>query len=237
MNTIRRKRNLTQVDKDVEQKKPKRKEICEEEDEDVESDNPILSLIKERERVDFEDNHIYFSTDVSEKSIGKLNRIINQINKDYNTLCNTCKLAKISPLPVFLHITSTGGECSMGYLAFDVIKNSQVPIYTICEGHVMSAGTIMSMAGTRRFITENSVMLIHQIRAFHGGTHAELKDHMFNSDVTMKQANTLYLKNTKGKLSKKELNRLLLKDIYLTSNECIKYGLVDEIFRGEHMIK
>lgn len=205
---------------------------------DEHEENPAVALMKERESVNMEDNHIYFRTEVSEKSIGKLIKIIHQINKDFTTLKSSMPVAKIVSVPVFLHITSMGGNCMMGYLAADIIKTSQVPIYTIIEGYAFSAATHFSIVGQRRFITENSVMLIHQLSTYGGGgTYEKVKDDAQNNDLLMARMKKLYLGHTHGKMKKSELDKLLSKDIFLDAQECVRLGLVDEIYTGEHNIK
>jgi len=207
-------------------------------DDEEHEENPAVALMKERETVSMEDNHIYFRTEVCEKSIGKLIRIIHQINRDFATLKSSMPIAKIECVPVFLHITSTGGNCMMGYLAADIIKTSQVPIYTIIEGYAFSAATHFSVVGQRRFITENSVMLIHQLSTYGGGgTYEKVKDEAQNNDLLMVRMKKLYLGHTNGKMKKVELDKLLSKDIFLDANECVRLGLVDEIYTGEHNIK
>lgn len=215
----------------VEDKDPKN------DDSDDEHEDPAVTLMKERELVNMEDNHIYFRTGVSEKSVAKLIKIINQMNRDYTTLQASMPIVKLEPVPVFLHITSTGGNCMMGYLAADIIKASKIPIYTIVEGYAFSAGTHMSVVGKKRYITENSVMLIHQLSAYSGGTYEHLKDETLNHDLLMSRMVKLYMGNTNGKLEMAELKKLLAKDIYLDAETCIELGLADEVYRGEHNVK
>ena len=207
-------------------------------DEDEHEENPMVALMKEREKVSMEDNHIYFRADVTEKSVGKLIKLIHQINRDFLALKLSLPIVKIEPVPVFLHITSMGGNCMMGYLAADIIKTSTVPIYTIVEGYAFSAATHFSVVGQKRFITENSVMLIHQLSAYGGGgTYEKIKDEAQNSELLMVRMKKLYLGNTHGKMKKNELDKLLTKDIFLDAQDCVRLGLVDEIYTGEHNIK
>jgi ATP-dependent protease ClpP protease subunit len=207
-------------------------------DSDDDDENPAIALMKERETVSMEDNHIYFRADVTEKSVSKLIKLIHQINRDFTTLRSSMPIAKIECVPVFLHITSMGGNCMMGYLAADIIKTSQVPIYTIIEGYAFSAATHFSVVGQRRFITESSVMLIHQLSSYGGGgTYEKVKDDAQNNELLMVRMKKLYLGHTNGKMKKSELDKLLSKDIFLDAHECVRLGLVDEIYTGEHNIK
>ena len=62
--------------------------------------------------------------------------------------------------PIKLYITSEGGLVYQVFSLIDTIQNLRVPVHTICKGFVASAGTLLSLAGKKRFITENSYMLI-----------------------------------------------------------------------------
>ena len=56
---------------------------------------------------------------------------------------------------------------------------------------------------------------------------AEMEDEMTNLNTLMTIIRDVYLENTK--LNDVVLNRLLLKDIWLTSDICLKYNIVDEV--------
>ena len=88
-----------------------------------------------------EDNHIFFYTDVGDKSIAKLNNFIFQINKENNSLNYKLKNSTLgeSKIPIFLHIKSYGGCVFSALSTIDIIVNSHCPIYTIIEGYAASA--------------------------------------------------------------------------------------------------
>jgi ATP-dependent protease ClpP protease subunit len=102
-----------------------------------------------------------------------------------------------------------------------------VPVHTICKGFVASAGTILSLAGHKKFITRNSYMLIHQLRSCMLGKFDELKDDFENCQILMKHLKKIYVENTN--LSEIELDDILKKDISWSAEICLEKGLVDEI--------
>lgn len=69
----------------------------------------------------------------------------------------------VKNIPIYLHINSFGGSLYDAYAAVDTIKNLRVPVYSIIEGCAASAGTIISVVCTKRFIGKNAHMLIHQL--------------------------------------------------------------------------
>ena len=109
----------------------------------------------------------------------------------------------------------------------DLIQNSKTPIYTYVDGFAASAATLLSVAGKKRFMTKNSLMLIHQLSGGSQGKYSEMKDENENLDVLMDIIINFYLNNSK--IKKDELLSILNRDIWLNSKKCLQYGLIDEI--------
>lgn len=160
----------------------------------------------------------------------KLKRKLDDMLKDEKEFENSepkyCDI-KIKLKPIKLYISTHGGSVYQVLGAFDSIKNMQVPVHTICKGFVASAGTILSLAGEKRFITKNSYMLIHQLRSGMWGKFEELKDDFENCQTLMTHLKKIYIENTK--LTETELDEILKKDISWSAEICLEKGLVDEI--------
>jgi ATP-dependent protease ClpP protease subunit len=209
----------------------------EEDDEGEEEPEKQLLNILKKQIVTYEDNHIYFRCDVNEETADELMRTIKEINNNYELLSFNTKTHTIKPKPIYLHITTHGGDLHMGFLVADYIKNSKIPIHTIVEGRVCSAGTIMSVSGKKRYITEHSFMLIHQARLVStSGTttkHEDLKDEYENMELYGTMAKEIYVSNSKGKLKKKQIDKLMTRELFMNSSKCIELGFCDSIWKGE----
>ena len=136
---------------------------------------------------------------------------------------------KIEPKPINLYITSNGGLVYQVLGAIDTIRGMKVPVHTICKGFVASAGTLLSLAGKKRYITESSYMLIHELRAGHWGKFTHLAESLENSKQLMEHIKNWYL--TRTKMSVEELDEQLKKDVSWNANMCLEKGLVDEIIK------
>lgn len=134
---------------------------------------------------------------------------------------------KIEPKPIELYITSNGGNVYQVFGAIDTIKNLKIPVHTICRGFVASAGTLLSLAGKKRFITSNSYMLIHELRSGHWGKFTYLTESFENSKQLMDHIKNYYLEKTK--ITEEELEIQLKKDVCWNAQVCLDKGLVDEI--------
>lgn len=177
-----------------------------------------------------EQNHIYFKTDVTEESINKLSHAVNELNLKLKKMCSNDNYGVFSPKPIILHITTCGGDLLSGFFGYDIVKNSKVPIHTVIEGSVASAGSLLSIAGEKRYITEHSHILIHQLRTGMIGTYEDLKEEKLNCNHFMNKLINLYYQNCNNKMSKKEIREVLKRDIFWDSKKAIKQGVVDEIW-------
>ena len=184
---------------------------------DEEEDQVVINLYSMN-------NKIYFYDDINKHSALKL-RI------ELETLVNKNKFIasanSLDPIPIYLYINSEGGEVAHALAIVDFILTSSVPIYTVIEGEACSAATLISIVGARRFITENSHMLIHQVRGGLWGKMNEFEDEMKNLKTFNDKLIKLYKKYTN--ITETKLDKILKKDITWSSKKCLKLGLVDEI--------
>jgi ATP-dependent Clp endopeptidase proteolytic subunit ClpP len=170
-------------------------------------------------------NHIYFYSEVDRESIFELIMHIKDAEEE-NTI--TAFKLHIDNIPIFLHINSNGGDIFEAFNAMDVIQACKVPVYTIIEGATASAGTLISVVGSKRYISPNAFMLIHQLSSTCWGKMSELEDEFKNLQELTDKIKEIYIKHTK--IPKKELIKLLKHDLWLNSEKSLNYGLVDEIW-------
>lgn len=185
----------------------------------------VVSFEKPQLEGDPQANKIYFYTDISKDTVLTLNKQIDIVTKQMRVLQVNYDL--VEPPPIELHICSDGGDIFASMASFDKILNNEVPIHTYIEGVVASGGTILSVAGAKRFITKNSCMLIHQCSSGLWGNYMQFKDEITNLELIMTLIKSVYLKRTKFK--EKELDEILKHDLFLNSAKCLKMGLVDKI--------
>lgn len=177
------------------------------------------------------DNHIYLYRGITPKSVMEMGIAIKTISQQIVNMVTDLDLP--SAPPIHLHINSGGGCAFSGLAGASHILGSDIPVFTYVEGSAASAATIMSCVGAKRFITEHSFMLIHQISTGVWGTYENLKDEKESMDALMAQLEGIYLKNTK--LKKKDLKELLKRDLWLNADQCLEKGLVDEVIKYERV--
>lgn len=169
------------------------------------------------------DNHIYFYNDITVKSIADLSIEIKKLTKNLLVV----NIAYDTDVEIFLHINSAGGEVFGVLSIINLIINNKVNVVTVIEGQACSAATILAMIGSRRQITENSYMLIHNLSSGFWGKMHEMEDEMKNLTLLTKDIKKMY--KTYTKITTTQLESLLKKDLLLDAKTCLRYGLVDEI--------
>lgn len=195
-----------------------------------------------------ETNSIYFNGDIDSSSMEnltnkllqmeisvikkqkKIDKIIDEarnkiiIDEEFDNIKIDVNYNKIN---INLYITTNGGSVYDVFAIIDVIKSMKIPVHTICKGCVASAGTLLSLAGKKRYITKNSYMLIHEIRSGCWGKFTYLTENYNNSQQIMDHIKSYYIENTK--ITKEELDNQLKQDIFWNATTCLEKGIVDEI--------
>ena len=189
-------------------------------DDEVETD-------EESEVVRVIDTDVFFYGDVNTSNIMELNTKIMKLSKSLRK--KAVSLNGYNPR-ITLHIRSDGGDVFAGLSAMDHISASLVPVDTIADGMCASAATFILMGGAKRYMRPSGYILIHQMSSEFWGKYEEMKDEMKSCEKMMKIIKNIYEK--RACIPSKKLNAMMKRDIYLTSTECLKYEIVDEICPG-----
>ncbi|MCK9154530.1 MAG: ATP-dependent Clp protease proteolytic subunit [Paludibacteraceae bacterium] len=131
---------------------------------------------------------------------------------------------------ITLLIDSNGGDVYSFFAIYDSItKLIHCDVATVCLGRAMSCGQMLLMSGTKgkRFITENSNVMMHQISSGTIGKISEMENHVQMVQNLMKRFEKIILKHSK--IKKNELSRLMSRDAYMSPEEVIKYGICDHL--------
>lgn len=131
--------------------------------------------------------------------------------------------------PINIYINSPGGSVTQGMAIYDTMQYIASPITTIVIGQAASMGSLLAQAGDKRYITENSRHMIHQPL---GGASGQATDVEIQAKELLRWKEVLtniYVKhNSKGK-TYEELAKDMERDNYMTAEQAVAYGLVDEV--------
>lgn len=197
----------------------KRKYICEEEEaEETEVPEKNIYIIN---------NHLYFSADITPRSAFTLCKYLRSLEIKLKMDCISMNAYGGKP-EIYLHLTTNGGCIYSAFSIIDCFKSLSIPVNTVIDSNVSSAGTIISIHGHKRYICNNSYVLIHELRSGCWGKLAYIDDTYKNCLKIQEHINQIYLDKTK--ITKKYLKEILVKDLELNADECIHMGIADEIY-------
>ena len=141
------------------------------------------------------------------------------------------RLFKISynsdPPPINIHIQSSGGTLMNSFYIVDLIESLEIPVNTYVDGYSASAATLINVVGNKRYMTKNSMMMIHQLSSSSQGKYEDLNDNSKNMNMLMDKIKNIYLRKTT--IPENVLDEILKHDLWLDALTCKKYGLIDEI--------
>ena len=171
------------------------------------------------------ENTIFFYSDVTEQAALELNHALYDLDSKLKTTAHV--LGPDFKPHIKLRINSYGGSLFAGLAILDSIRGLHSDVYTYVDGAAASAATIISVAGTKRYIGKNSMMLIHQLSTGNYGKYSELEDDMENNRRLMKSIKDIYKQYTKVPM--KQIDEILKHDLWFDSPKCLELGLVDAI--------
>lgn len=171
------------------------------------------------------ENKIYFYADIDSTSAVELIKMLvetdvklqntkNMLGDEYTPICH-------------LHISTNGGELFSAFAIVDTIRSMKSKVYTYVDGAVASAGTLLVLSGEKKYMGKYSHLLIHQLSGGMYGKFSEMQDEIYNCTNLMKLLKIFYKEKTK--MPMKKLDEILTKDIWLSADECIQYGIIDQI--------
>jgi ATP-dependent Clp protease protease subunit len=130
-----------------------------------------------------------------------------------------------------LYLNTPGGSVTAGMAIYDTMQFVKPDVSTMCVGMAASMGAVLLGAGKkgRRFALPNSEILLHQVM---GGVEGQATEVEITARQILKikdRLNHVLAKHTGQSVQKieKDTDR----DFYLTSDEALKYGLIDEIMK------
>ncbi len=130
---------------------------------------------------------------------------------------------------VNIYINSPGGLVTQTLAIYDTIQFMGCSVATYCIGEAASGAAIILMAGTKgkRFILPNAKVMLHQP---YGGIGGQAEDIRIQAEEILRdkrRLNELVARHTGQPIEK--VTDETERDRYMSAEEALKYGIVDEI--------
>ena len=135
---------------------------------------------------------------------------------------------------ISLYINSPGGTVTAGLAIYDTIQYIRPEIQTICMGQASSMGALLLTAGTigKRYTLPSSRILIHQPW---GGVQGQARDIAIQAREILR-LKKLIIRHFAFHTQKDEdtVAMDLERDYYMSAEEAVEYGIVDEVLKREN---
>lgn len=129
-------------------------------------------------------------------------------------------------------MNNIGGDESHGFAIFDAIRSVKLPVNITVLGNACSMGSIILQAANKRIISRHAVMLLHY-------GEITISGHSLNTERAIafqRRLNSvmesIYLERIRVKhpsFNLKQLQEMIKLDCWLSAEEALELGLVDEI--------
>ena len=128
-----------------------------------------------------------------------------------------------------IYLNSPGGHVHSGLGIYDTMQYISADVATICTGMAASMGAVLLTAGAKgkRSALKHSRVMIHQPM---GGAQGQASDIEITAREIIKMKSELYqiISQHTGK-PVKQVEKDADRDYWMTSEEAVKYGMIDEI--------
>jgi ATP-dependent Clp protease protease subunit len=130
---------------------------------------------------------------------------------------------------ISLYIHCPGGIISAGLAIYDTMQLIRCDVSTICVGLAASMGTLLLCAGTKgkRYALPNSTIHMHQAVGGAQGQAADIEIAAREIIRMQQKIREVIAKHTGQSMEK--ITHDTDRDFYLSAEDAVEYGLVDEI--------
>lgn len=128
-----------------------------------------------------------------------------------------------------LYINSPGGSVTAGMAIYDTMNYIKCDVSTVCIGMAASMGAFLLAGGAKgkRFALPNAEVMIHQPSGGAQGQATEIQIVAEKILQTKKKLNEILAANTGHPYE--VICRDTERDNYMTAEEALKYGLIDQV--------
>ena len=130
---------------------------------------------------------------------------------------------------ISFYINSPGGVVSSGLAIYDTMQYIRSPVSTVCIGMAASMGSLLLAAGAKgkRYALPNARIMVHQPSGGAQGQATDIEIQAREILTLRKRLNELYVHHTGQSIE--AIEQKLERDSYLSAQEAMEFGLVDEV--------
>lgn len=183
-------------------------------------------LIKQMAETNSLDLYIY--DDVKGDSINWWTDEVTESTTSAKYMQNQLEVNKdVKSINVF--INSYGGSVKEGLAIHNQLKRHTAYVTVYIDGFACSIASVIAMAGDKVVMGNNCLMMVHHAAMGAYGNAEELRRAANDVEVIDSASCSSYLTKAGDKLTEETLKILLDGQTWLNAEQCLQYGLADEI--------
>jgi ATP-dependent Clp endopeptidase proteolytic subunit ClpP len=160
---------------------------------------------------------IWIYEEIGESWFGGLSA--KQFSKDVKALGEVTKIT--------LRLNSPGGDVFDGMAIYNILKQHKARVEVSIDGQAASIASVIAMAGDEINMAANAMMMIHEAWTVAVGPAKELRA---AADMIEKVNHTILITYaSRASVDQKQINELMEKETWMTGDEALGYGLVDNL--------
>ena len=138
---------------------------------------------------------------------------------------------------IHLYINSPGGSVTAGLSIYDTMQFIKPDVSTLCIGQAASMGAVLLTGGAKgkRQALPNSRVMIHQVLGGFQGQASDIEIHAKEIINLRSRLNGIYVKHSGKKIA--EIEALMDRDTFLSPEDALKIGLIDEVVEKRPNVK
>lgn len=130
-----------------------------------------------------------------------------------------------------VYINSYGGEVAEGLAIYNSLKRHNATVNTYCDGFACSIASVIFMAGDNRYMSNTSLLMIHNAWTYTAGNAEELKKQAEDLEKITQASINAYMKNVN--IDEEEVKEMMDSESWIDSSEAIEKGFATEILEVE----
>lgn len=134
---------------------------------------------------------------------------------------------------ITLYINSPGGSVTAGLAIYDTMNYIRSPVSTVCVGQAASMGSLLLCGGEKgkRFCLPHSSIMVHQPSGGYIGQASDIAIHAQEILRVRRKLNEIFQKHLTKEHTLEQIERLMERDRFLSAEEALEMGIVDEILQ------
>ena len=132
---------------------------------------------------------------------------------------------------IYMYINSPGGSVTAGMAIYDTMQFIRPDVQTIVMGQACSMGSLLAQAGAagKRKMLPNARHMIHQPSGGARGMQSDIEISYKEITYLKKRLTEIYVQHNSANKTYEDLERDMDRDKYMSADEALNYGLVDQI--------